>query len=147
MKKYRVTGNITVFGVGMVLKLSSSQANIRASSLKGKSKDSYLVVEPVQFKQGEEIVVISGNVSKSLLNNLSDLSEDGKSIDNKKSKDDGKDQKSANNKKSSAKDQNNKSVKKDNKKVADKSKQAIDLPENSDEAVVDNDDINNLPNL
>ena len=140
MKKYRVTGNITVFGVGMVLKLSSSQANIRASSLKRKSKDSYLVVEPVQFKQGEEIIVISGNVSKSLLNNLSDLSEDSRSIDNKKSKDDDKNQKLA-------KNQSNKSGKKDNKKAADKSKQAIDLPENSDEAVVDNDDINNLPNL
>ena len=96
-----------------------------------------MVLTPVQFKQGEIIIVVDGNVSKSLLNNLTDLSED------KKGKDDGKDQKSSNNKKSSSKNQN----KKDDKKVGDDSSEIIDLPENSDEAVVDNNDINNLPNV
>ena len=91
----------------------------------------------MQFKQGEEIVIISGNVSKSLLSNLTDLSED------KKSKDDDKNQKPANNKKSSSKDQKNKS----DKKADDTSNEIIDLPENSDEAIIDNNDINNLPNV
>ena len=140
-KNYKVTGHIAILGVGIVLKLSSSQAGIRQSSLKQKSKDTFTVLEPVQFKQGEKIVIVSGNVSKSLLNNLTDLSED------KKSKDDDKNQKSANNKKSSSKDQKNKSDKKDDKKADDNSNEAIDLPENSDEGVVDNNDINNLPNV
>ena len=72
-KNYKVTGHIAILGVGIVLKLSSSQAGIRQSSLKQKSKDTFIVLEPVQFKQGEEIIIISGNVSKSLLNNLTDL--------------------------------------------------------------------------
>ena len=135
--KYKVTGHIAILGVGIVLKLSSSQASIRQSSLKQKSKDTYTVLEPVQFKQGEEIVIISGNVSKSLLSNLTDLSED------KKSKDDDKNQKPANNKKSSSKDQKNKS----DKKADDTSNEIIDLPENSDEAIIDNNDINNLQNV
>ena len=135
--KYKVTGHIAILGVGIVLKLSSSQASIRQSSLKQKSKDTYTVLEPVQFKQGEEIVIISGNVSKSLLSNLTDLSED------KKSKDDDKNQKPANNKKSSSKDQKNKP----DKKADDTSNEIIDLPENSDEAIIDNNDINNLPNV
>jgi type IV secretory pathway TraG/TraD family ATPase VirD4 len=140
-KNYKVTGHIAILGVGVVLKLSSSQASIRQSSLKQKSKDTYTVLEPVQFKQGEEIVIVSGNVSKSLLSNLTDLSED------KKSKDDDKNQKPANNKKSSSKDQKNKSDKKDDKKADETSNEVIDLPEDSDEGIVDNNDINNLPNV
>ena len=138
--KYKVTGHIAILGVGIVLKLSDSQASIRQSSLKQKSKDTYTVLEPVQFKQGEEIVIISGNVSKSLLSNLTDLSED------KKSKDDDKNQKPANNKKSSSKNQSKNDAKKDDKKVDGDSNEIIDLPENSDEAIVDN-NINNLPNV
>ena len=136
-KNYKVTGHIAILGVGIVLKLSNSQASIRQSSLKQKSKDIYTVLEPVQFKQGEEIIIVSGNVSKSLLNNLTDLSED------KKSKDDDKNQKPANNKKSSSKNQN----KNDDKKADETSNEIIDLPENSDEGIVNNNDINNLPNV
>jgi hypothetical protein len=140
-KNYKVTGHIAILGVGMVVKLINSQASIRQSSLKQKSKDTYTVLEPVQFKQGEEIIIVSGNVSKSLLNNLTDLSED------KKSKDNDKNQKPANNKRSSSKDQKNKSDKKDDKKADDDSKEITDLPENSDEEIIDNNDINNLPNV
>ena len=140
-KNYKVTGHIAILGVGMVVKLINSQASIRQSSLKQKSKDTYTVLEPVQFKQGEEIIIVSGNVSKSLLNNLTDLSED------KKSKDNDKNQKPANNKRSSSKDQKNKSDKKDDKKADDGSKEITDLPENSDEEIIDNNDINNLPNV
>lgn len=137
MKNYKVTGHIAILGVGIVLKLSDSQASIRQSSLKQKSKDTFIVLEPVQFKQGEEIIIVSGNVSKSLLNNLTDLSED------KKSKDDNKNLKPTNNKKSSSKNQKNK----DDKKADNDSNETINLPENSDEAIVDNNDINNLPNV
>ena len=140
-KNYKVTGHIAILGVGMVVKLINSQASIRQSSLKQKSKDTFTVLEPVQFKQGEEIIIVSGNVSKSLLNNLTDLSED------KKSKDNDKNQKPANNKRSSSKDQKNKSDKKDDKKADDDSKEITDLPENSDEEIIDNNDINNLPNV
>ena len=140
-KNYKVTGHIAILGVGIVLKLSSSQAGIRQSSLKQKSKDTFIVLEPVQFKQGEEIIIISGNVSKSLLNNLTDLSED------KKSKDDDKNQKPANNKKPSSKNQSKNDAKKDDKKAGDNSNEVIDLPENSDEVIVNNNDINNLPNV
>ena len=140
-KNYKVTGHIAILGVGIVLKLSSSQASIRQYSLKQKSKDTYTVLEPVQFKQGEEIVIISGNVSKSLLSNLTDLSED------KKSKDDDKNQKPANNKKSSSKNQSKNDAKKDDKKADEISNEVIDLPENSDEGIVDNNYINNLPNV
>ena len=132
-KNYKVTGHIAILGVGIVLKLSCSQASIRQSSLKQKSKDTYTVLEPIQFKQGEEIIIVSGNVSKSLLNNLTDLSKD------KKSKDDDNNQKPTNKK--------NKSDKKDDKKADETSNKIIDLPENSDEAIVDNNDINNLPNV
>ena len=140
-KNYKVTGHIAILGVGIVLKLSDSQASIRQSSLKQKSKDTYTVLEPVQFKQGEEIIIVSDNVSKSLLNNLTDLSED------KKSKDDDKNQKPANNKKPSSKDQKSKSDKNDAKKADETSNEIIDLPENSDEGIVDNNDINDLPNV
>lgn len=139
--KYKVTGHIAILGVGIVLKLSSSQAGIRQSSLKQKSKDIFTVLEPVQFKQGEEIVIISGNVSKSLLSNLTDLSED------KKSKDDDKNQKPTNNKKSSSKNQSKNDAKKDDKKADGDPNEIIDLPENSDEGIVNNNDINNLPNV
>ena len=140
-KNYKVTGHIAILGVGIVLKLSCSQASIRQSSLKQKSKDTYTVLEPIQFKQGEEIIIVSGNVSKSLLNNLTDLSED------KKSKDADKNQKPTNNKKSSSKDQDKNNAKKYNKKADETSNEIIDLPENSDEAIIDNNDINNLPNV
>ena len=141
--KYKVTGHIAILGVGIVLKLSSSQASIRQSSLKQKSKDTYIVLEPVQFKQGEEIVIISGNVSKSLLNNLTDLSEDKKSKDEDKNKN----QKHTNNKKLSSKNQNKNDAKKDDKKAGDNSNEVIDLPENSYEVIVNNNYINNLPNV
>ena len=141
--KYKVTGHIAVLGVGIVLKLSNSQASIRQSSLKQKSKYTYTVLEPVQFKQGEEIVIVSGNVSKSLLNNLTDLSEDKKSKDEDKNKN----QKPTNNKKLSSKNQNKNDAKKDDKKAGDNSNEVIDLPENSDEVIVNNNDINNLPNV
>ena len=126
-KNYKVTGHIAIIGVGIVLKLSSSQSSTRASSLKQKKKDIYIVLEPVQFKQNEEITIISGNVSKSVLKNLTDLSEPAKKPDSKDSKTPKKNQKD----------------KADNKGVED-------TPENQeaqDQIVADGNDVNNLPNV
>lgn len=122
-KNCKVTGHIAIIGVGIVLKLSSSQFETRASSLKQKKKDIYIVLEPVQFKQGEEIIIISGNVSKSVLKNLSDLSEPAKKPDPKDSKTPKKNQ---------------------------KDKDDDDVPENQeaqDHIITDGNDINNLPNV
>ena len=127
MKNYKVTGHITIIGVGIVLKLSNSQFETRAPSLKQKKKDIYIVLEPVQFKQGEEITIISGNVSKSLLKNLSDLSEPAKKPDSKYNKTSKKNQKD----------------KADNKAVDD----IPDSQEAQDQIVADGNDINNLPNV
>ena len=128
MKNYKVTGHIAIIGVGIVLKLSSSQAETRASSLKQKKKDIYIVLEPVQFKQHEEITIISGNVSKSVLKNLTDLSESAKKSDPK----------------------NNKAAKKNQKDKANDDKGVDDAPENQesqDQIVADGNDVNNLPNV
>ena len=127
MKNYKVTGHIAIIGVGIVLKLSSPQAETRTSSLKQKKKDIYIVLEPVQFKQGEEISIISGNVSKSVLKNLSDLSEPTKNPDPKDSKTPKKNQK----------------AKTDDKEV-DK---APEDQESQDQIVTDDNDVNNLPNV
>jgi len=127
MKNYKVTGHIAIIGVGIVLKLSSSQSSTRASSLKKKKKDIYIVLEPVQFKQNEEITIISGNVSKSVLKKLSDLSEPAKKPDPK----------------------DNKAPKKSQKDKSD-DKGVDDIPKNQeaqDQIVADGNDINNLPNV
>ena len=123
-KTYKVTGHIAIIGVGIVLKLSNSQAETRTSSLKQKKKDIYIVLESVQFKQNEEITIISGNVSKSVLKNLTDLSEPIKKPDPKDSK----------------------TPKKNQKNKAD-DKGAEDNSENQDQIVVDGNDVNNLPNV
>ncbi|MDA9231362.1 hypothetical protein N9O56_02205 [Rickettsiales bacterium] len=128
MKNYKVTGHIAIIGVGIVLKLSSSQAETRASSLKQKKKGIYIVLEPVQFKQNEEITIISGNVSKSVLKNLTDLSESAKKSDPK----------------------NNKAAKKNQKDKANDNKGVDDIPKNQeaqDQIIPDGNDVNNLPNV
>ena len=127
MKNYKVTGHIAIIGVGIVLKLSSSQSSTRASSLKKKKKDIYIVLEPVQFKQNEEITIISGNVSKSVLKNLTDLSEPAKKPDPKDNK-----------------------VPKKNQKDKSDDKGVDDIPKNQeaqDQIVADGNDVNNLPNV
>lgn len=126
-KNYKVTGHIAIIGVGIILKLSSSQAKTRSSSLKQKKKDIYIVLEPVQFKQNEEIAIISGNVSKSVLKNLSDLSEPAKKPDPKDSK-----------------------APKKNQKDKSDDKGAEDAPESQeaqDQIGIDGNDVNNLPNV
>jgi hypothetical protein len=82
MQTYEVTGKHLTFGIGTELKLSESQAESRASSLKNKKKDIFEVVEPVQFKQGEKITISPESLTKSLLENLKEIS-DKKSDSNK----------------------------------------------------------------
>lgn len=82
MQTYEVTGKHITFGIGTELKLSESQAESRATSLKNKRKDIFEVVHPVQFKQGEKITISPESLTKSLLENLKEIS-DKKSDGNK----------------------------------------------------------------
>ena len=85
MQTYEVTGKHITFGIGTELKLSESQAESRATSLKNKRKDIFEVVEPVQFKQGEKITISPESLTKSLLENLKEIS-DKKSSDGNSNK-------------------------------------------------------------
>ena len=82
MQTYEVTGKHITFGIGTELKLSESQAESRATSLKNKRKDIFEVTEAVQFKQGEKITISPESLTKSLLENLKEIS-DKKSDGNK----------------------------------------------------------------
>jgi predicted DNA-binding antitoxin AbrB/MazE fold protein len=75
MQTYEITGKHLTFGIGTELKLSESQAESRASSLKNKRKDIFEVTEPVQFKQGEKITISPESLTKSLLENLKEISD------------------------------------------------------------------------
>ena len=75
MQTYEVTGKHITFGIGTELKLIESQAESRATSLKSKRKDIFEVVEPVQFKQGERITLSPESLTKSLLENLKEISD------------------------------------------------------------------------
>jgi predicted DNA-binding antitoxin AbrB/MazE fold protein len=85
MKTYEVTGKHITFGIGTELKLIESQAESRATSLKNKRKDIFEVVEPVQFKQGEKVTISPESLTKSLLENLKEIS-DKKSSDGNSNK-------------------------------------------------------------
>jgi len=82
MQTYEVTGKHITFGIGTELKLSESQVESRATSLKKKTKDIFEVVEAVQFKRGEKITISPESLTKSLLENLKEIS-DKKSDGNK----------------------------------------------------------------
>lgn len=75
MQTYEVTGKHVTIGIGTELKLSESQADSRSSSLKNKKKDLFEVVEPVQFKQGERITISPDALTKSLSENLKEISD------------------------------------------------------------------------
>lgn len=63
---YKVTGVKVRFAPGYVLRLSKKQATIRAPFLKKtKGKDCYVVLETVEFKQGETLGVAEGDIPKS----------------------------------------------------------------------------------
>ena len=75
MQTYEVTGKHITIGIGTEIKLSESQAEGRNSSLKNKKKDVFEVVEPVQFKRGEKITISPKNLTKSLLENMKEISD------------------------------------------------------------------------
>ncbi len=75
MQTYEVIGRHITFGIGTELKLSESQAESRTDSLKIKRKDIFEVVHPVQFKQGEKITISPESLTKSLLENLKEISD------------------------------------------------------------------------
>ena len=75
MQTYQVTGKHITIGIGTELKLTESQFESRTTSLKKKTKDIFEVVEPVQFKQGEKITIAPENLTKSLLENLKEISD------------------------------------------------------------------------
>ena len=75
MQTYEITGKHITFGIGTELKLIESQAESRATSLKRKGKDIFEVTEPVQFKRGEKITISPESLTKSLLENLKEISE------------------------------------------------------------------------
>lgn len=66
MKKYQVKGKSAIFGQGMVLCLTDTQAQIRQENL-SKTKRGYVVNTPVFFKNGEIIGIVEGNIPKNLL--------------------------------------------------------------------------------
>jgi hypothetical protein len=75
MQTYEVTGKHITFGIGTELKLIESQAESRTTSLKNKRKDIFEVVHPIQFKQGERITISPESLTKSLLENLKEISD------------------------------------------------------------------------
>ena len=75
MQTYEVRGKHITFGIGTELKLSESQAESRTTSLKNKRKDIFEVTEAVQFKQGEKITISPESLTKSLLENLKEISD------------------------------------------------------------------------
>lgn len=81
MKSYEIKKSIATFGVGMVLELTEEQAETRKDSISKKGKY-YIVNSPITFKCGEKVNVISGEVSKTLIENLKDLNNYGNKEDN-----------------------------------------------------------------
>jgi hypothetical protein len=75
MQNYEVIGNPVTFGIGIELKLSDHQAKVRVSSLQKKKHEIYAVSEPIQFKIGEKITIVSENLSKSILKDLKEISD------------------------------------------------------------------------
>jgi hypothetical protein len=74
MQIYEVSGKNVIFGMGLELQLSDHQAEIRSSSIKRKKGDVYEVLEPIQFKQGELVIIVTKTLSKAVLANLKEIS-------------------------------------------------------------------------
>lgn len=74
-KIYEVISGFVTFGIGIELQLSEAQAEPRMSSLQVRRKDIYGVVSPVQFKRGERLGIYEAFLTKSLLENLKEISD------------------------------------------------------------------------
>jgi len=76
MKQYEVTGVKAGFSPGMILNLTDEQYQPRAHLLKKMGKEKYEVISRVEFKNGEKIGVIKGEVAKVDLLDLDKPQED-----------------------------------------------------------------------
>jgi len=129
---YKVISAKAVLGVGLTLKLTDKQASIRKSALKLKKKGGiYVVLDPVEFKKGENITIVDGAISKSVLANLEDLSPQSQN----------QEQKISINKTPAKKGKKTKS----NSTLTVKNKRKKSAPENNDEKIINNGNINDLP--
>ena len=74
-KTYEVTGVKVRFASGFTLALSDEQAEIRQSFLKkAKRKGQYEVLRTVEFKQGETIGIVKGDIPKAWWDTLKQTS-------------------------------------------------------------------------
>lgn len=72
---YKITGVKARFAPGFILALSDEQAKTREPSLKkNKRKKQYEVLQTVEFKQGEEIGIVKGDIPKSWWDKLEQTS-------------------------------------------------------------------------
>jgi hypothetical protein len=74
-KIYEVTSGFVTFGIGIELQLSEAQAEPRMPSLQIRRKNIYGVTSPVQFKRGERLGIYEAFLTKSLLENLQEISD------------------------------------------------------------------------
>ena len=74
--RYRVTGSVAKFGAGLVLALTPPQAAAREADLRPlrvptqRGLAAFEVLGTVQFKRGEEVVVLAGEPAKTALEAL-----------------------------------------------------------------------------
>ncbi len=74
-KTYEVTGVKVRFASGFILALSDEQAEIRKPFLKkAKRKGQYEILQMVEFKQGEKIGIVKGEIPKSWWDTLKQTS-------------------------------------------------------------------------
>lgn len=80
MARYQVTGFKAQFPAGFVLSLTAEQAKPRSHNLKDLKQGRFEVINPVEFKKGEVVAVIKGQVAKGSLGLLTEI-EDKKAAD------------------------------------------------------------------
>ncbi len=85
MKNYQVTKTLVSFDLGIELELSQDQFEARSSCLEPVSNNTgnniYRVISPVQFKFGERLGIYEAFLTKALLENLQEISNE-ESADN-----------------------------------------------------------------
>ena len=72
-KNYIVTGAKVRFGPGFILALSKAQAALRSHVLHHEKGKNYAVLDTVEFKQGEIIGIVEGEVPKSWWDTLEEI--------------------------------------------------------------------------
>lgn len=62
--RYRIDAGPFSFGPGFVLGLSEAQSNPRLHRLEARGDDVFAVIEPIEFKAGEEVEVLAGDLGR-----------------------------------------------------------------------------------